>query len=334
MAGPALVQEPVGGGQNGLPLLAEAVHRHVRHRGGHGHHHGVRVRHQLGDVLPVRGRHLRGAARGRGAVRLLPRIDVPRRAAVRAQPGEPQGLLRVHVAGGLRRPAFGTVDHHRQQLAADSGRYRRRGRQRRAHRLLGRGVQPVHAAALLPHRLLHLGGRRAPGRRRRRLLPAHAAPHRVRQEDSGRRGRLRAHLLHRHADHRRLAGAGWWPSTSRSRWPPTKASSTTTPNADLAALRHHRRRTSRPSTPSSPCRACSAGPPPDRSTASRRVSTRCPPDERPPLQADVLHLPRHGHPRRLLRRAAPRGSLPALAQEAVHRPPLSGRAHVVGSPRR
>ena len=61
-----------------------------------------------------------------GALRLLPRIDLPRRAAVRPRPG-------LAHASTTSRPgswscgahALGALDHHRQLLAADPGRVTR-----------------------------------------------------------------------------------------------------------------------------------------------------------------------------------------------------------------
>ena len=73
--------------QGGLQLLDQALHDDLRHRRRDRHHHGVRLRHQLGRLLALRRRHLRRAAGGRGPVRLLPRVDVPRRPALRPQEG-------------------------------------------------------------------------------------------------------------------------------------------------------------------------------------------------------------------------------------------------------
>ena len=127
------------------------------------------------ELLALRRQHLRRAAGGRGPVRLLPRVDLPRRPAVRPQEGLQALLLRLRLAGVDRRAALRAVDPHRQLVDADAGRLRDRGRQGRADELLGGGAQPVHRPALLPH------GRRRPahrllrGGRRLRLLHAQAA---------------------------------------------------------------------------------------------------------------------------------------------------------------
>ena len=69
-----------------------------------------------------------------GAVRLLPGVHVPRRAALRPQQGLEEVLLRLHVARVGRLAALGAVDHHRQLVDADPGRLqdRRRGHARKA----------------------------------------------------------------------------------------------------------------------------------------------------------------------------------------------------------
>ena len=70
-----------------------------------GHHDGVRLRHELGQLLALRRQHLRRAARRRGPHRLLPRVDLPRRPAVRPQEGLQALLLRLRLAGLDRRAA-------------------------------------------------------------------------------------------------------------------------------------------------------------------------------------------------------------------------------------
>ena len=55
-----------------------------------------------------------------GLLLLLPGIDLPGRASVRAKPGLTPVLLRLGVVGGYRRPPVGPVDHHRQLVAADA----------------------------------------------------------------------------------------------------------------------------------------------------------------------------------------------------------------------
>ena len=103
-------------------LLGAHLHRHLRHRRGHGHHHGVLIRHELGRLLALRGRHLRRAACRRGPVRVLPGIGVPGRAAVRAQQGVQPVLHRVRVAGVGRFVLERAVDPHRELVDADARR--------------------------------------------------------------------------------------------------------------------------------------------------------------------------------------------------------------------
>ena len=206
--GPTLVQEPGGRRQGRFPVLAEALHHDLRHRCGHRHHHGVRLRHQLGDLLPLRRRHLRRSPGRGGPLRLLPRIDLPRRAAVRPRPRLAPLLLRLDLAGGPGSAPLGLLDHHRQLLAADPGRVQGRGWQSRAHRLLRRRLQPVDAAPLRAHRGLDLGCGSVHRGRHRGVLPAPGHAHPVRQEDPHRCGDLRFRHVGGHAPHRRLERKG------------------------------------------------------------------------------------------------------------------------------
>ena len=68
------------------PLLASAVPDQLRHRRGHRHRPGVPVRHELVDVLALRGQRLRRPVGHRGTARLLPRVDVPRDLDLRQGP--------------------------------------------------------------------------------------------------------------------------------------------------------------------------------------------------------------------------------------------------------
>ena len=183
------------------------LHDELRHRRRHGHHHGVRLRHQLGRLLALRRQHLRRAARRRGSLRLLPRVHVPRRPALRAPEGLARALLRLGVAGHDRHLALGPLDPHRQLLAADAARLQDRGRQGRPDRLLGRGVQPVDRPPVLPHH------GRLPDRRllRRRqhlgLVPAQEASPALRPSRPDVGARRRPPGLGGHAPHRPLARA-------------------------------------------------------------------------------------------------------------------------------
>ena len=59
------------------PLLDPDLRHQLRGRRRHGHPDGVPVRHQLGAVQPLRGRRDRADPRDGGALRLLPRVELP-----------------------------------------------------------------------------------------------------------------------------------------------------------------------------------------------------------------------------------------------------------------
>ena len=184
----------------------QALHRHVRDRRRDRHHDGVRLRHQLGDLFPLRRRHLRRSPGRRGPALVLPGIDLPGGVALRAGPCLAPLLLRLGVVGGHRRPPVGPVDHHRQLVAADTGRLRGGRRAGGAHRLLRRRPQPLHPAPLLPHGRSHLDGRCVLRRRHRRLLSAQGSPHRLRPADAAFRPGLRSGDVGGHALPRPLVG--------------------------------------------------------------------------------------------------------------------------------
>ena len=103
-------------------------------------------------VLQVRRRHLRRPAGGRGRLRLLPGIRLPRALPLRPQPRLQGRALVLHPHGRRRRDHFGLLDHRREFLAADAGRLRRAQRPRGTDKLLGGGLQPVDGHPLSPHR--------------------------------------------------------------------------------------------------------------------------------------------------------------------------------------
>ena len=93
---------------------------------------------ELGGVLAFRRRRFRQPAGGRGHLRLLPRIRLPRGAAVRLGQGEPQDALLLDPHGLPGRALQRGVDRGRQLLDADADRLQARGRRhppsRRDHR--------------------------------------------------------------------------------------------------------------------------------------------------------------------------------------------------------
>ena len=70
----------------GHQVLRQALPHQLRDGRRHRHRAGVPVRHELERLLPLRRRHLRCAARGRGPARVLPRVDVHRPVDLRLGP--------------------------------------------------------------------------------------------------------------------------------------------------------------------------------------------------------------------------------------------------------
>ena len=85
----AVAQDPQPALSPDGAVLDQGLRAHLRHRRGHGHRDGVRVRHQLGHLLALRGRRVRQRAGGGGHLRVLPGIGLPRGAAVRLGPVGP-----------------------------------------------------------------------------------------------------------------------------------------------------------------------------------------------------------------------------------------------------
>ena len=170
---------------HGRPLLAQhdevldaAVRHQLRHRRSHGTDSRIRVRHQLVELLQLRGRHLRCAAGHRGDHGLLPRIDLRGGDVLRLGQGEPRLPPLGHVAHGHRRQPFGAVDSGGQQLDAVSRRMfvqHRHGAQRDGfvlgRTLLSRGDQQVLAYG---HLVVPPGGDLRHGRER--VVPAARTP--------------------------------------------------------------------------------------------------------------------------------------------------------------
>ncbi|MCK7479377.1 MAG: cytochrome ubiquinol oxidase subunit I [Candidatus Moduliflexus flocculans] len=92
----------------------------LRHGRRHGHLARVRLRQQLGGLLPDGRRHLRRAPGRRGRLLLLPRVRVPGHPRLRPRPGQAEDLPPLGLPRLPRGPPLGAVDHHRQLLDADS----------------------------------------------------------------------------------------------------------------------------------------------------------------------------------------------------------------------
>jgi hypothetical protein len=137
------------------PLLGQALRHQLRAGRHHRHHAGVPVRHQLGLLLALRGRHLRRPAGHRRLDGLLPGEHLHRPVLLRLGPADkdpaPDG---DHADGGGDQPQR-AVDPDRQRLDAEPG-GRRVQLPDHAHGddgLLGGGVQPRRAGQVRAHRV-------------------------------------------------------------------------------------------------------------------------------------------------------------------------------------
>jgi hypothetical protein len=82
------------------------------------------VRNQLGVLLALRGRYLRGAARARGPDGVLPGIDVRRPVLLRLDPAGEGPAPDGHVPRGARLQPVGAMDPDRERVDAEPGRRR------------------------------------------------------------------------------------------------------------------------------------------------------------------------------------------------------------------
>ena len=144
-------------------ILDAPVRHQLRHRRGHGPDPRIRIRDQLVQLLPLRGRHFRRAAGHRGHSGVLPRIDLHRRDVLRLAQGQPGFPPHGHVAHGLRRQPLGVVDSGRQLVDAipRGVRLQPRNRAQRDDLVLGRGAVARGGQQVLPHRHLIVRPRRA-----------------------------------------------------------------------------------------------------------------------------------------------------------------------------
>ena len=90
--------------------------------------HGVRVRHQLGNLFPLCRRRFRQRPRCRRGLRLFPRIGFPGHPPLRMEQGWSQNSFLCHANGMPGRPLQRHMDHRRKLMDANACRipYRRR----------------------------------------------------------------------------------------------------------------------------------------------------------------------------------------------------------------
>ena len=101
-------------------LLGQGLRADLRARRRDGDRPGIRVRDELGRLLPVRRQRVRQPAGGRGRLRVLPRGRVPRADALRRQPAGPAALAVLDLHGRLRGAFQRALDPDGQLLDADA----------------------------------------------------------------------------------------------------------------------------------------------------------------------------------------------------------------------
>ena len=167
-----------------VAILAADLRHLLRHGRRHRHRHAVSVRHQLEPLLRRRRQHHLAAAGLRRSDRVLPRSDLPRRAAVRPQAGAAGHAFRRRRAGGRRHAVVGVLDPRHQQLDADAGRLRSDRRPVLPEGLVRDRLQPVAAVSLRAYGQRLLRDHRLRRARRRRLHGAARAIARRRPHDA------------------------------------------------------------------------------------------------------------------------------------------------------
>ena len=252
-------------------LLRDAHAHQLRDRRRDRARAGVPVRDELVDLLGVRGRRLRRAARDRGPRRVHARVDVPRALDLRLGPALEARPSRDGLAVRHRQLGVGVLHHRRQLLDAAARRLDRHRRPRRADGRLGALLEPLRDLGVHPRaaRRAHDGvGRDL----RRRLLAPRSRPEpgalparseagadrrrpdlgrepRGRQPDGRRRDRLPAD-----EDRRRPRRSGTRASRARSRSSRSAASRRTTRHRRSRSRSRTSCRSSRPSPGTARCR--------------------------------------------------------------------------------
>ncbi len=144
------------------PVLRHAVPDQLRDGRRHRDRPGVPVRHELVELLGVRGQHLRRPAGHRGPARVLPGVHVHRAVDLRPEPAGPAGPP-VHLPGEPGQYRVRVLHPGRQRLdAAPRGLPHRRARcgPGGAHRFLGGAAQLHAVGGVRPHRAGRVRDRR------------------------------------------------------------------------------------------------------------------------------------------------------------------------------
>src|SRR4051794_5191096 len=198
---PAVAEERRGARplRAGRALLGQDLRRQLRGGGGHRHPARVPVRHQLGEVLELRGRRHRADAGDGGCLRLLRRVRLPGHLPGRPPPGQRPRALDLG-AGGVRGVlALGLLHHRHQRLDAAPGGLLGPRQGGEPQLVLGPPHQPVAPVAVLPQHERRGHQRRIRGGGDGRVLPALREAHRARSDLRAGGGDRRADL-HRAPD--------------------------------------------------------------------------------------------------------------------------------------
>ena len=156
-------------------FFLDAPLRHqFRHRRRHGADSRIRVRHQLVQLLALRGRHLRRSAGRRRHFGLLYRIHVHRRHVLRLAKGLQTLPPRGYVAHSYRGKPIGVVDSGSQLVDAISRgvHFQPRNRSQRDDLVLDCGAVARGCQQVLPYRHLVVRARGAVRRGRLGMVPA------------------------------------------------------------------------------------------------------------------------------------------------------------------
>ena len=162
------------------PLLRRPLHDQLRDRSCYRPRAGVPVRDELGRLLELRGRRVRGTARDRGPRRVHARVDVHRALGVRSRPTQPEGAPAHDLPRLARHLGVGLLHRRRQLLDAEPGRLPDQPADRtgRGHRHPPDPLSGVHRRRLRPRDPRRTDDRRVPRARGRRMASPQASQRR------------------------------------------------------------------------------------------------------------------------------------------------------------